>query len=66
MNLSSTIRRDGTKVFYLRVPEEVEAKEPVAISVMIKKIMRKFLSIHVEKSNKSNKRGNTWRRNRKH
>lgn len=54
MNLSSTIRRDGTKVFYLNVSDEVEAKHPSFASVLISKIKEKFLHLRVWKINKTN------------
>ena len=54
MNLSSTIRRDGTKVFYLNVSDDVEAKQPSFASVLIRKIKEKFLHLLVWKINKTN------------
>ena len=55
MNLQSSIRRDGTKVFYLHVPEEVEAPKPSFLSELIGGIREKFLSLRVEKTNRTNK-----------
>lgn len=51
MNLSSTIRRDGVKVHYLHIPEEVEAK-PSKLSVLIHKISSKILPFRVGKVNR--------------
>jgi hypothetical protein len=55
MNLQSSIRRDGTKVFYLHLPEEVEAPKPSLLSGLIGGIRKKFLRKRVEKSNRINK-----------
>lgn len=52
MNLQSSIRRDGVKVHYLNIPEEVEAKAPSLLSVLINKISQKFLSLRVVKINR--------------
>lgn len=55
MNLLSTINRDGSKTWYLNIPEEVEAPKPSLLSELIKKVSQKFLSFRVRKTNKTNK-----------
>lgn len=50
MNLSSTIRRDGTKVFYLPEIKEVEAK-PTRFEKLTKRLKAKIMPWLVGKTN---------------
>ena len=51
--LSSTIRRDGTKVHYLHIPEEVEAK-PSKLDQLTKSLKAKLMAFLVGKTNTVN------------
>lgn len=54
--LQSTIRRDGVKVYYLHVPEEVEAKRKTWIEEQAERVWKKILPLCVRKINRSNQR----------
>lgn len=55
MNLHSTIRRDGTKVYYLPSLLNVEAHTPPMLPALILSIRKKILRMSVWKSNNTNK-----------
>jgi len=59
MNLSSTIRRDGTKVHYLHIAQEVESVEAYSAIKSLKAIL---VRIRASLTTKTNKHGNTWRK----